>query len=984
MANWPYLRFFVGSIFFVLLFFCQKSFGQSYVEGQVSGFEGGLFLTDARAVVIYKGDTLDQYLADSAGYYRVRFQRNADLYIFREGYQPQRYRLSRKSRPSFAVRLRSGMMGLLDSLSPVGAFPALGYGDRLDQVGYLIEDGAASRPEDRWQGRLDGLWIQSGGGWLEAAPRLHIRGPNSLYAHGQPLLVIDGLPIWQTPLGLESHPTVHPLLDFPAAAFGQVQVHQDAPLAAHWGARGGNGILSLNTLRPPEAGQSWRAGYQGGITRPSVRPAMLSAQQYQELFTEAAQNAGFNPDQIEFFRRIYRINDSTETGWDQFPYRTGFFQRADVGFSRRDSSGYFTADLSLGQVSAFVQNHDQQHIHLRTAAQQHLGKRASIAFQLAGSYLHLNRLQAQTSPLNLLTQIPSTPDRDPETGLPNPNTYAYNALFEDDGTKDTYRRYRVMGTFRGQYQIKDWLTAAAVLGGDFLRQFENVSHAPNTLLGQPDGRDYTRHVQAHTARAALELLGQHQQQQHRITYQLSADYQHYAADTIRERVSGGSRPPWQAQQYAFGGFNAWVSYALRQRYHLQLNGRRERATTFGREQDWQNFYALAGAWTISKEQFLRPISHQINFLQLRASWGVSGNAGYDPLFAQGSLSRGQYGDDPTLTPRRAGNARLKPERTQNLDLGLRLAFLQDKIALEVSYFDQQTHDLILNAPLPATSGYDNQWQNLGRLQNNGWQIRLRTHNHERFWDWFSELHLTFLRSQIQDLNGQTLTEGIHRFAEGLPYAAFYAPRFLGVDAQTGQVLYTDANGEPTSDLSAAAPQLIGQPLPKIWAGFSNRFVYEWLSVEMLWQAALGHHLYDAAHTRYANDWATFHNQTTDALQRWQNPGDQTDIPRPVLLNPNGQFVSSRHLKRADYLRLQRLRVGYTPQKLPGRPLQIFLQGENLWTLTRPETRHLDPTIADFVAGDLKRNLLLGRQNLSLPTAWSVSLGLRWGITAPPR
>lgn len=973
-------------LFLFILLPVRFLLAQSFMEGEVREFGTRQPLPDVRAVLIYRNDTLWHSKTDTSGYYRIRFQRNGDLYVLKSGYQTRYYRLGRRNRPRTQLMLHRGMSGLLDTLSTAGHL-RFGSGQYLHKPNTIYRSwGDQTRlrahhtatPQALWQGRFTGMRVQHGSGLLDEMPRLRIRGTRSFYALAEPLIVLDGLPLWQTPLDLPGSPLSNPLLAFPVDDLQEVRVLKESLETSRWGARGANGVLMLSSLRDVPTGKGLRVSYRAGVSGTSVRPDMLSAQQYDELFEEAAQNAGFNADQITFFRLNNNISDTLQANWTDLPFRMGFFQQAGLGIWRRDSTGTMRADVSFRQENAHVVWHNQQRLTARLQLQEALSEQLTIQLQLGGTYLSTDRLTT-VSPLSLLTQIPSNPTTDPQTGAPNPNTYTYNALFEENGTTNQSQLYRLTGSGAATYKLLSWLNLRAFAGVDFLRWREEADFQPETLRGQPDGLSYSRLVQAATARTGLDLNGVRTWSRHRLRYTFGADYQYYDADTISGKASRTLDLALR-ERYAFGGGHAELAYDFDSRYLLQGSLRQERATAFGSQKPWQTFGAVAVGWTVSQEAFFRKVIDKIPFLQLTAAYGTSGNAFFNPAFAQGSLAPATYGGQPALSPQQLGNNALEPERTTQLDFGFRTALFHDKIALEVSHFRQRTEGLLLNVPLPATSGYDNQWQNIGALENQGWEFTLRTHNWERFWDWFTEISLTTLQSEVTQLAGQTLRAGtLTQVREGEPLGLFYGAAYAGVDPQNGNALYLDAEGNPTANPQQAAMQPLGQAFPTLWGSIRNRFEYEWLTVDMLWEGAAGNQVLDLAKAQYANAFTTLHNQATEALDRWQQPGDITDVPQLRLFEGNGNLPSSRWLQDADYLRLKRLRVGYRltekwRKRFRAREAEVFVQGENLWTFTK--VKHIDPEISRWGSlGMMGSQLVPNGQFFNVPTAWRVQLGL---------
>lgn len=347
---------------------------------------------------------------------------------------------------------------------------------------------------------------------------------------------------------------------------------------------------------------------------------------------------------------------------------------------------------------------------------------------------------------------------------------------------------------------------------------------------------------------------------------------------------------------------------------------------------------------------MQSIKSVLSDLKIRASYGVNGNQpgalyGYMGLYSYGQNYMGGGGSYESALP----NPNLKWEKNYNLNLGLDLAFI-NRIFVSLEYYNRDTKDLLYNRPISSTTGFQNYLGNLGQLNNRGWELELRTINFAgNNFNWTSVLNMTHNKNKIVSLDGKLdqSIEGswfIHKV--GLPYSTFYVKEYAGVDPQTGKALYymntQDANGNydrtVTTDASAAQAIPYKSVDPKISGGFTNIVNYKWFDLALTLTYSLGGYSFDKTGTYNETDGAKEQNYNLPIyeLDRWQKPGDVTDVPRFVLGQAAGPQNSSRYVHSTDHLRVKNLTLGFTlPDqwltKLGVSKARLYFSGSNLLT-----------------------------------------------------
>ena len=276
------------------------------------------------------------------------------------------------------------------------------------------------------------------------------------------------------------------------------------------------------------------------------------------------------------------------------------------------------------------------------------------------------------------------------------------------------------------------------------------------------------------------------------------------------------------------------------------------------------------------------------------------------------------------------NPNLGWEKNYNLNVGLDLSFI-NRIFLTVEYYNRDTKDLLYSLPISATTGFTNYLSNIGQLNNKGVELELRTINiaNDNF-NWTTVLNLSHNKNKIVSLNGQLdqSIEGtwfIHKV--GLPYYSFYVKEYAGVNPENGKAMYYRNQEIPQEDGSVVVDRSLTEDPgeaqaipyksvnPKVSGGLTNMLNYKWLDLSFTLTYSLGGYSFDKTGTYIENGtdkiYTSKYNLPVYALDRWQEPGDVTDVPRFVYGEAAGPQNSSRYIHSTNHLRLKNLTLGFT-------------------------------------------------------------------------
>lgn len=886
-----------------------------------------------------------------------------------------------------------------------------------------LEEVPVNSFESALQGKTSGVFIQKSNGKLGQGINIRVRGTSSVSASSQPLYVIDGIPVISESQSQTAD--TNPLADLNIDDIESVDILKDASAAAIYGSRGANGVILITTKSGQAGDTRIDVTYERGYSSETNRVEFLNADEYIELFTEAAERSPFGDLSGAYL----------ENNWFDFFAQGTDWQNREVDVDWQDESFQDASNTEFGiQVSGgtektrfFVSGGFSDQIGIirgnefnRMNARLNLDHTASDKFEV-GMNLGLSRTEnirvsndnAFSTPLQAIAQPPISPVYNPEfengelvgySDEPNENTLYYNFLRHVQGVDNNQTVFRNIGNLYANYEIASNLEFRSEAGLDLLFQNEDYFADSNTNVGENtsgygDSRwvnlvNYTLNnyltwnQQFNTNHQLTTVAG--------VTIESSDRYQTFVSGTnfptnsfrklaSAAEITGGNTTE---TEYKYLSYFARTNYKFSDRYLLSGSARIDGSSRFGENSRYGFFPAVSAGWIMSEEDFFSDLE-ALSFLKLRASYGLTGNSNVGNFPSRGLYGGTGYAGSSGLVPSQTPNPDLKWERTAQYNVGLDFALFNDRVGGEIDYYIKKTDDLLLNVNVPATTGYTSQLRNVGELENKGFEFVVNTQNTVGVFRWNTSFNIAFNKNKITNLGGQVIEGGfLNRAIEGEPIAVMFGKEYAGVDPDNGDALYylhsadgKDYNAGTTNDYSAANDVVIGDPNPEFVGGLTNNFNYRNFDLGVLLQFVYGNDIYNGGGRYQSANGDFFDNQTVDQLNRWQEPGDVTDVPEARLFGSNGSNPSSRYISDGSYLRLKSVTLGYTlPQDLLSRmqlrSVRVYMTGLNLLTFTDYEG--WDPEVNTDLY-DLSNNLNIGNDFYSAPQARTISFGVKIGF-----
>lgn len=421
-------------------------------------------------------------------------------------------------------------------------------------------------------------------------------------------------------------------------------------------------------------------------------------------------------------------------------------------------------------------------------------------------------------------------------------------------------------------------------------------------------------------------------------------------------------------QWSIASYLARVQYNYEGRYMLSAAIRADGSSRFGKNNRWGYFPSASAAWRISDEQFFKNVKKLsfINDMKIRASYGVTGNfqiGDYDHLATMSIdnyiLGNGlAYGYKPDNIKRDD----LSWEKNQMINAGIDLQMFDGYLGLSVDYYNTNTSNMLLYVPVPLLTGYSTSLQNLGKVNNRGWEIGLTSqHTFANGLGYSFNVNYAKNTNEVKELgpgNAPIISSGSVGHAYyitevGKPIGSYYLLKYDGVfknqqeldsyphlaNAKVGDFRFVDVDGSGDIDLDKDRT-VCGNYMPKFTYGFGGKLWYGGFDMDFNFQGVYGNKILNL-NRRYIDNMEGNVNGTKVALDRWkspENPGSGwVNRANRKQTGSNGR-TSTWHLEDGSYLRLQNLALGYTlprafTQKFKVEKMRVYVSGQNLFTIT---------------------------------------------------
>ncbi len=400
------------------------------------------------------------------------------------------------------------------------------------------------------------------------------------------------------------------------------------------------------------------------------------------------------------------------------------------------------------------------------------------------------------------------------------------------------------------------------------------------------------------------------------------------------------------------GYFSRLNYDFNEKYFVSLSARRDGSSKFYKDNRWGTFYSASAAWRLDQEDFIKSIP-AISTLKIRSSYGQTGNDGgisryaWQPLFELGWNNATEAG----ILQSSLGNKKLEWESSNASDVALEFGLFKDRISGTIEYFNRQSTNLIFDVPLPLSAGVLTETRNIGSMYNRGVEVELHLEPIKtKDFSWTLDVNATKLKNKITKMPEQNpeIIDGTKKLKEGSSLYDYWLREYMGVNPANGEAWYraasfiatnsfiTENKDTVTNNVNNARYRYNGTSIPKMTGGISTAVKYKGVTLSALVVYQIGGKVYDASYAGLMGSGGYGSAKHIDILNRWQTPGQVTNVPRM----DNGRTAdfdaaSDRWLIDGSYLNVRTVTLSYQlPKSLLSKAkiqnAQIYVSGENFF------------------------------------------------------
>jgi len=840
-----------------------------------------------------------------------------------------------------------------------------------------IQNQPITNPLQALQGKAAGVQVSSQSGKPGSDISVSIRGNTSLTASNSPLYVIDGITSrdasFINPNDIES-----------------LTVLKDASAAAIYGSSGANGVIIITTKKGT-AGKL-KIGFNAftGISNFRKKEDVLNSTQYIALMKEEGYTSFGGTQNMDWQNETfgtgkqnnYQISIAGGTKGGQYYFSSGYQQ--DQGVVAPAVLDRYTANFSGSQsVTKWLKF---------TGTGAITSNRSVDVPDNAGITKGGVILGALTTPPTLTIKDPNGQYTPVPGGYDNPIANAFGANNQNRGMK-------FIGAFAGEIKFSNDLTFKSSISTNVNKGYYNYYLDPyatvygRTQRGMYNNNKTDDHVWLNEnilsynktiGKNVFSALGGYTIQESKYKYTTFSESRFVDTDGNSIDPSVALTVPthseWSKQSYL-----ARVTYAYDSKYLFSSNFRADGSSRFAPGHRFGYFPSVSAGWRLSGEDFLKD-SKTINDLKIRGSWGKVGND--EGIGDYSYLKLYQITAQNSYNLSQPANDELSWEKTTQTNIGLDLTMFNSRVTFTADAYLKKTNDLLVKVQLPPSTGLGTQALNVGSMQNKGLEFVLSTKNilKDKF-TWSTDLNFSLNRNKVTSLGNATSSldygsiyerDNAIKVVVGKPLGSFYGYVYTGVNPQTGAAMYKDTNGNGvTGSADPADRQFIGSAQPSFTYGVNNNLTYKNWGLSLFFQGVQGSQMFNATKIDLES-MSDSKNQSTAVLNRWETPGQITNIPKALVASSENSLTSSRFVENSSYLRLKTATVSYNFGKATlGRwkmdKLSVFATGYNILTFTKYSG--LDPEVSQNASNGPDMGIDYG----TYPQSRSFLLGVNVGF-----
>lgn len=830
--------------------------------------------------------------------------------------------------------------------------------------------GVYSSPAQLLQGKVPGLTITQSSD-PNASPSITLRGASTLRtgAAMEPYYVVDGVPgislAMIAPDDIES-----------------IDVLRDASATAIYGSKAANGVIIVTTKRG-KTGQA-SVNYSGYVAIDKVSKSwdMMNGDEYRAYVVDN----GFSLDPYD--------DQGANTNWQKEVQRTGISTNHNVSIVGGSEKTTYNASINYMKNEGVIKGTDlERYIGRAFVETKTLNDRLKLSFNLNASVTKQNGVPAEGQGISVYDAmcyyLPISPVKNEDGSwfeYPARSQYCNPVSLIEENTNFTKSK-RIQTNAKASYLILPNLTYDIDLSYQNEQYNYNQYNSSKSMMAVGMNGKATR-ASVENEKKTMEMYFNYSKtfnEIHKVgamigysweesnnndgfqasTYNYFSDDLSYHNLGMANSVDLNGFGNWNLSTLRMISFFGRANYSYASKYLFQATFRRDGSSAFGENNRWATFPSASVAWRASEESFIKNLN-VFDDLKIRAGYGVSGNSlGFDvftatPVYgATGWFTNASGKMVHTLGATRNANADLKWERTSMFNIGLDLAFFNNRLSGTIEYYNKNTKDLIYDYPVSSTQyPYGYLTTNVGEINNKGIELTINvTPIKTKDFTWNTSINLSHNKNVVEKIsNAEFSVDYIdladldaagqsgkkqQRIMEGHPIGQFYTWEWAGYNENGVSVFYIhdpetgERTGATTTTPSETDRTSTGSAQPKLNFGWNNSFSYKKFTLTAFLQGLSGNKIMNATRARYSNVQGNAGNK--NLLRSVVNTEKVTDY--------NSHILSDRYLEDGDYLRLSTLSLAYDFGKVGNwvRNLRLYATCNNVFVLT--SYKGIDPEVS---------------------------------------
>ncbi len=955
---------------------------------------------------------------DLDGYYSITVPSNSSLIFSCVGYATQTIALAGRS--VIDIVLSEDTEFLEETV-------VIGYGvqRKSDVTGAIasvkesdLENRTATDVAQALQGKAAGVQIVNSSGAPGAASSIQIRGYSS-NSKTSPLMIVDGL-------------KVNDISYLDPESIASIEILKDAASAAIYGVEAGNGVVLVTTKSGQKGSGRVFYNFQHSIQNVAHLPEMMNAKEYMDymILAGAATQDGFGYD------------GKTDTKWTDYMLETGHQNRHTVGveggndrakfytsLSYTDNNGIVKGDKDIfkrlvGQINAEYKVKDWLTVGVNATIDRSVRRAVSESSSISESVMGAMFVHDPTTPYiyddNAIPARVQAMINDRIPRDPNGHVYGISAFNETsymwhpqailDRQDTETQSFRTRGTayanlspipglvitsrfgFQGGYSHTNTYNYEVYVSNK-TNQAMSISGSTNDRLYYQweNFANYTKIFGQHelTAMAGMSYQQTNTDSLRGTAYQLTRDdpnFRYLNNSVNTTSMSVGGQPEVRANMSYFGR----IGWSYANRYFVQANFRADAydSSKLDKNHRWGYFPSVSAGWTVSNEPFMQGAKSalSLDFLKLRASWGVNGNVNAlgEYQYASSLESNKNYGYNldgsqflvgirpSTVLP----NPNIKWETSRQVDVGMDLRMFKNRLSFSVDWYNKNTHDLLTSTTAPANTGCERVYVNAGLVNNHGTEFELGWKDTVGDFSYGISGNLSTVHNKVVEGTSKERVEGsgiwgdypVTYFEEGYPL--WYLRTFVvdHINPETGEAVYKNFDDNP--EITAEDRDFVGSGIPDFTYGLTLNLGWKGFDLLVLGAGSQGAEMLYAVMRGDALQQNKLREFYTNA---WQSPSSSGyKYPKPDV---NDKYYRSSNMLvfDASFFKIKQIQLGYSlPKKLVKRigmsNLRAYVSLDDWFTFTKypgldPEVSHVGSSASglgiDFGSYPISKKLVFG-------------------------